>query len=62
MPGAEQIGAICDWTETEDSVWETLCGQAHCFFDGTPSDNSYVFCPYCGRPLLEHSFDDEVEA
>jgi len=43
--------ATCAWTEDEDGNWDTECGNKWTFFDGTPSDNGLVFCPFCGRTL-----------
>ena len=43
----------CIWRVDHDGVWNTDCGQAHVFIDGTPGQNSYDFCPYCGKPLAE---------
>ena len=43
----------CVWRVDNDGVWNTDCGQAHVFIDGTPGQNNYGFCPYCGKPLAE---------
>lgn len=45
--------AHCLWQEDNDGVWQTSCEQVHVFIDGTPGQNNYGFCPYCGRPLSE---------
>jgi len=41
----------CQWTEDDDGVWDTECGNAFVFTDGGPSDNNLLFCPYCGAAL-----------
>lgn len=51
-------GDKCTWKliedgRTEESDWSTACGQEHLFFNGSPAENSYKFCPYCGKPLEE---------
>ena len=42
---------VCRWTQDDDGVWQTTCGNAHVFCDGNPKENKYAFCPYCGRTL-----------
>jgi len=42
----------CRWVLDED-YWETSCGEAFCLNEGTPSDNDFEFCPYCGKSLVE---------
>jgi rRNA maturation endonuclease Nob1 len=49
----------CTWSEDEDGLWHTECHQIHQFFDGTPTENSYKFCPYCGKPLKEEKYKGE---
>lgn len=43
----------CTWTEDEDGLWNTTCEEIFQTIDGTPSENSFRFCPYCGKPLEE---------
>ncbi len=55
----------CAWTEDEDGTYQTNCGQAFQFIDGTPDENLMKFCCYCGQPLVvvrytEPVLDDEV--
>ena len=41
----------CTWKYYEEydaGYWETLCGDAFQFADGTPQENNFRFCPYCG--------------
>lgn len=48
-----QLG-ICCWTlvdEWSDMSWETTCGNKFVFFDEGPEENSFAFCPYCGKKL-----------
>lgn len=51
----------CLWEEDEDGLWHTDCHQIHLFFDGTPTENSYKFCPYCAKPLKEEKYNDQKE-
>ena len=39
----------CTWTEDDDGVWSTQCGEMFEFTnDGLP-ENRFEFCPYCGK-------------
>lgn len=42
---------VCRWTRDEDDTWFSGCGEAFVFTDGTPRENKYAYCPYCGRTL-----------
>ena len=45
----------CYWTlsaEFEWDLWISGCSQLHSFPEGTPTDNDYHFCPYCGGFLM----------
>lgn len=46
-----ETSASCAWTEDEDGVWATACGESFVFTDGGPVENRARFCPYCGRSL-----------
>lgn len=44
----------CTWTEDEDTMsYDTACGNKHLFIEGTPRENNYRFCPYCGGALVD---------
>lgn len=53
------MNEYCTWSEDEDGMWWTDCDQIHVFFDGTPTENSYKFCPYCGKELKEEKYEGE---
>jgi len=55
------MNEYCTWSEDEDYVWMTSCHESHIFFDGTPIENGYKFCPYCGKPLKEVELEYEKE-
>lgn len=46
---------VCSWNIQRhydgDEYYMTDCEHAHLFFDGTPENNNYKFCPYCGGRL-----------
>lgn len=44
----------CEWSHEiayDSDVWETSCGNAVVFDEGTPQENGYKFCHYCGKPI-----------
>lgn len=43
----------CTWTlvSAEAPLYETGCGEAHQFLSGTPKDNQFAWCPYCGAEV-----------
>ena len=38
----------CTWIEDADGNWHTGCQEIRIFISGTPHENGYVYCPYCG--------------
>ena len=44
-------GGVCIWTETIHGEHQTQCGDRHIFIDGSPGENGYVYCPYCGGSI-----------
>lgn len=51
----------CAWTEDGYGLWWAACKEIYEFFDGTPTENSYKFCPYCGNVLKEERYKDQKE-
>lgn len=47
------MGDKCEWKQDENGAWGTGCDHLHEFIDGTPFDNDYLFCPYCGADLIQ---------
>lgn len=47
----------CTWKLDERSelitAWETSCGNLLCLEAGTPEENKFQFCPYCGGKLKQ---------
>lgn len=44
----------CTWTEDDDTgAYDTACNNKHIFIEGTPAENGYRFCPYCGGALVD---------
>jgi hypothetical protein len=50
----EDEDGICEWKYNDDCEWwETDCNRLFQFFNGTPKDAGFEFCPFCRRELLE---------
>jgi hypothetical protein len=43
----------CTWKQDRDGNWETECDNLHILIEGTPAENGYRFCPYCGGKIVE---------
>jgi hypothetical protein len=49
---ATRLLGACEWRYDDTfEKWDTECGRGHILIEGTPADNHYSFCPYCGRVL-----------
>ena len=45
----------CNWqyyTDDGEPYYETDCYNVHLFSEGTPKENGYKFCPYCGKRII----------
>lgn len=44
---------FCEWIRDNDEfdVYDTMCRNRHVFFEGSPEDNEYKYCPYCGKEI-----------
>lgn len=55
--------AFCEWKQFdgEGNYFNSDCGMAFYFEDGTATDNGFKFCPKCGKPMKEilWAIDDE---
>lgn len=47
------IEEVCEWKlfDEETNAYNTTCGGAFWFNDGSPKDNGFKYCPYCGRKI-----------
>ena len=44
----------CTWTYDDlYDFWDTSCGECFTVTEGTPKDNNFVYCPFCGKPIKE---------
>ena len=39
---------LCD---EEANVYDTSCRNPHILIEGTPQENNYKYCPYCGKKI-----------
>lgn len=54
----------CKWTpDSEDSgIYSTSCGEAFVIEAGTPTENNFKFCTYCGGALIDAAIRKAGEA
>ena len=45
---------VCEWRlcDEEANVYDTSCRNPHILIEGTPQENNYEYCPYCGKKIL----------
>ncbi len=48
---------ICKWEQNDNGDWDAQCGESLLFMfvliGGTPEENGFNFCPFCGAALEE---------
>jgi hypothetical protein len=49
----------CEWAEDIWGAWLTDCGNTFEVNEGLPSENSMIYCCFCGQPILETPYRDE---
>ena len=44
---------VCEWMlcDEEANVYDTSCRNPHILIEGTPIENNYKYCPYCGKKI-----------
>ena len=44
---------VCEWRlcDEEANVYDTICRNPHILIKGTPKENNYEYCPYCGKKI-----------
>lgn len=54
---------ICLWTPESEYVccYTTGCKNDFNFFEGSPADNHFIFCPFCGKKIKEKEFIECLE-
>jgi len=51
----------CTWSEDADSVWTSDCGQDFELVWGTPTENEFTYCCFCGKKLVEKQYSEKNE-
>lgn len=49
----------CNWKQDEFNCYTTECGHAFEFNNGTPQENGFMFCPFCGCKMEVDLFESE---
>lgn len=49
----------CEWKleDLESNLYVTGCENRQLIFEGTPEENGYKYCPYCGRKIKRGGVD-----
>jgi hypothetical protein len=62
IPFDERAGVMrttCLWRADADGNWTTTCGNEHVLIEGTPVQNFFEWCCYCGLKLTEQPYVEE---
>ena len=51
MTEPSEMDKKCKWTEDTDGYWRSECGDAFVFNEGTPPENGFNFCCFCGKEI-----------
>lgn len=53
----------CEWKleDSESNLYVTECENRHLIFEGTPEENGYKYCPYCGRKIKRGVVDAKID-
>ena len=51
---SEASDNVCEWKfeDEEANLYLTGCQQRQLIFEGTPKENGYRYCHYCGKKIL----------
>ncbi len=58
----EDCPLFCEWEEDFEGNWESSCQGIFILNEGTPSENKFRFCPFCGLGIKEVLFNDLEDA
>ena len=48
-------GDECEWVRDEENCYDTSCGNVFQLMDGTPKENTFKYCLYCGGKITEQA-------
>lgn len=60
----ERSEQYCHWFQQDDEfsdVWLACGDKLFCINSETPRDNGMLFCPYCGKNIVEHLYNEHSE-
>ena len=58
----EQREQYCHWLQQDgenSEDWLACDDKIFCLTNGTPSENGMMFCPYCGKNLVEITYKEQ---
>ena len=57
--GGVEKKSECEWKleDSESNLYVTECENRQLIFEGTPEENGYKYCPYCGRKIKRGGVD-----
>ena len=58
----EKAEQYCHWLQQDEEnseVWLACDDKLFCLNSGTPSENGMLFCPYCGKNLVEIKYEEQ---
>lgn len=59
--GTGNQSTSCTWHGDEEGCYETACGHIFQVIDGTPTENAFGYCCFCGKPLNQILWDGGEE-
>ena len=54
--------ATCTWTEDNEGVYNSACGEAFEFNEGGPEENNMLFCCYCGKKIMVKKYVESEDS
>ena len=52
----------CTWTQdSSGELYATECGKSFHFVEQVLSESDFMFCPYCGKTLIDVPYIEEDE-
>jgi len=51
----------CIWSQEDENsdIWSTSCGENFILNEGTPEENKFKFCNYCGKEIEQDEWKGE---
>ena len=50
---------VCKWKYDNDGSYRTYCSMRYIEPDAVTNFEDFLYCPYCGKPILEIEEQDE---